>query len=66
MHNKSGDQFSAICNEVPQINTDATGRIRLVVNSQQDALDYQISLSNLNGIVTGAHIHSGGLYVECI
>lgn len=59
----SGDQFSARLsgdNEVPQVNTDATGRIRLVVNSQQDALDYQISLSNLNGIVTGAHIHSGG------
>ncbi len=59
----SGDQFSARLSgdkEVPQVNTDATGRIRLVVNSQQDALDYQISLSNLNGIVTGAHIHSGG------
>ena len=59
----SGDQFSARLsgdNEVPQVNTDSTGRIRLVVNSQQDALDYQISLSNLNGIVTGAHIHSGG------
>jgi Cu/Zn superoxide dismutase len=59
----SGDQFSARLtgdNEVPQVNTDATGRIRLIVNSQQDALDYQISLSNLNGIVTGAHIHSGG------
>jgi Cu/Zn superoxide dismutase len=59
----SGDQFSARLsgdNEVPPVNTDATGRIRLVVNSQQDPLDYQISLSNLNGIVTGAHIHSGG------
>jgi len=59
----SGDQFSARLtgdNEVPPVDTDATGRIRLVVNSAQDAVDYQISLSNLNGIVTGAHIHSGG------
>lgn len=59
----SGDQFSARLtgdNEVPPVNTDATGRIRLIVNSAQDAVDYQISLSNLNGIVTGAHIHSGG------
>jgi hypothetical protein len=59
----SGDQFSARLtgdNEVPPVNTDATGRIRLIVNSGQDAVDYQISLSNLNGIVTGAHIHSGG------
>jgi hypothetical protein len=59
----SGDQFSARLsgdNEVPPVSTDATGRIRLVVNSQQDPLDYQISLSNLNGVVTGAHIHSGG------
>lgn len=59
----SNDQFSARLtgdNEVPPVDTDATGRIRLVVNSAQDAVDYQISLSNLNGIVTGAHIHTGG------
>jgi CHRD domain-containing protein len=58
----SGDQFSARLtgdNEVPPVNTDATGRIRLIVNSAQDAVGYQISLSNLNGIVTGAHIHRG-------
>lgn len=45
--------------EVPPVNTDATGTIRLAANSRQDALDYQLSLSNLNGVVTGAHIHRG-------
>lgn len=58
----SDKQFSSRLtgdNEVPPVSTDATGRIRLIVNSQQDALDYQISFSNLNGIVTGAHIHRG-------
>jgi Cu/Zn superoxide dismutase len=44
--------------EVPPVDTDAAGRIRLAAKSQ-DALDYQISLSNLNGVVTGAHIHRG-------
>jgi hypothetical protein len=44
--------------EVPPVDTDATGRIRLAAKSQ-DVLDYQISLSNLNGVVTGAHIHRG-------
>ena len=45
--------------EVPPVDTDATGTIRLATNSRQDALNYQISLSNLNGVVTGAHIHRG-------
>jgi len=45
--------------EVPPVNTDATGTIKLAANSRQDALDYQLSLSNLNGVVTGAHIHRG-------
>ena len=45
--------------EVPPVDTDATGTVRLAANSRQDALDYQISLSNLNGVVTGAHIHRG-------
>jgi hypothetical protein len=45
--------------EVPPVNTDATGTIRLAANSRQDALEYQLSLSNLNGVVTGAHIHRG-------
>jgi Cu/Zn superoxide dismutase len=58
----SGKQFSARLtgdNEVPPVNKDATGRIRITVNSQQDALDYQLSLSSLKGVVTGAHIHKG-------
>jgi CHRD domain len=45
--------------EVPPVDTDATARIRLIANSQQDALDYRLSVSNLNGVVTGAHIHRG-------
>jgi hypothetical protein len=45
--------------EVPPVDTDATGRVRLTANSQQDELVYQLSVSNLNGIVTGAHIHRG-------
>src|SRR5919199_2501966 len=45
--------------EVPPVDTDATARIRLIANSQQDALDYRLSVSNLNGVITGAHIHKG-------
>jgi hypothetical protein len=45
--------------EVPPVDTDITGRIRLTANAQQDALDYQLSISNLNGVATGAHIHRG-------
>ena len=59
----SEKQFSARLagdNEVTPVNTDATGRIRLIANSAQSALDYHICLSNLNGVVTGAHIHRGG------
>ncbi|MFL6430440.1 MAG: CHRD domain-containing protein [Nitrososphaeraceae archaeon] len=58
----SGKEFSARLTgdkEVPPVDTDATGRIRLTANSQQDVLDYQLSVSNLNGISTGAHIHRG-------
>jgi CHRD domain len=45
--------------EVPPVDTDATARIRLIANSQQNALDYRLSVSNLNGVVSGAHIHRG-------
>jgi CHRD domain len=58
----SGKEFSARLTgdkDIPPVDTDATGRIRLTVNSQQDALDYQLSVSNLNGVATGAHIHRG-------
>jgi CHRD domain-containing protein len=60
----SGKQFSAVLtgdNEVPPIDTEATGRIKLIANSQQSALDYQLSLSNVNGVVNGAHIHRGSV-----
>ncbi|MFL6359903.1 MAG: CHRD domain-containing protein [Nitrososphaeraceae archaeon] len=58
----SGKEFSARLTgdkEVPPVDTDATGRIRLTANSQQDVLDYRLSVSNLNGVATGAHIHRG-------
>jgi Cu/Zn superoxide dismutase len=45
--------------EVPPVDTDATGRVRLTANSQQHELVYQLYVSNLNGVVTGAHIHRG-------
>lgn len=45
--------------EVPPVDTDATARIRLIANSQQDGLDYRLSVSNINGVITGAHIHKG-------
>ena len=45
--------------EVPPVDTDATARIRLIANSQQGGLDYRLSVSNINGLITGAHIHKG-------
>jgi len=60
----SGKHFSAVLtgdNEVPPVNTDATGKIKLFVNPQQSTLDYQFSISDLNGVVTGAHIHKGSI-----
>jgi hypothetical protein len=60
----SGKHFSAVFtgdNEVPPVNTDATGKIKLFVNPQQSTLDYQFSISDLNGVVTGAHIHKGSI-----
>jgi CHRD domain-containing protein len=59
----SGQQFSAKMTgdgEVPPVDTDATGTIRLSVAPQQtDALNYDLTITNLNGAVTGAHIHMG-------
>ena len=60
----SGKHFSAVLtgdNEVPPVNTDTTGKIKLFANPQQSTLDYQLSISDLNGVVTGAHIHKGSL-----
>lgn len=60
----SAKQFIAVLtgdNEVPPVDTEATGRIKLTVNYQQNALDYQLSLSNVNSIVNGAHIHWGSV-----
>src|SRR5690349_19940135 len=58
----SGQKFSAIMTgdkEVPPVSTDTTGTIRVVANSQQQTLDYDLTLTNLNGVITGAHIHMG-------
>ena len=60
----SGKHFSAVLtgdNEIPPVNTDATGKIKLFANPQQSMLNYQISISDLNGVVTGAHIHKGSV-----
>src|SRR5919198_1775936 len=60
----SGNVFSARLTgdkEVPPVDTDATGRIKLTANSQEDALGYQLSISNLNGVATSAHIHWGSV-----
>jgi hypothetical protein len=45
--------------EVPPVSTDTTGTIRVVANSQQQTLDYDLTVTNLNGMITGAHIHMG-------
>ena len=58
----SGQKFSAKMTgdkEVPPVSTDTTGTIRVQANSQQQTLDYDLTLTNLNGVVTGAHIHMG-------
>ena len=63
----SGKHFSAVLtgdNEVPPVNTDATGKIKLFANPQQSTLDYQFSISDLNGVVTGAHIHKGSIGIN--
>jgi len=63
----SGKHFSAVLtgdNEVPPVNTDATGKIKLFANPQQNMLDYQLSISDLNGVVTGAHIHKGNIGIN--
>lgn len=58
----SGQEFSAKMTgdkEVPPVSTDTTGTIRVKANSQQQTLDYDLTLTNLNGVITGAHIHMG-------
>jgi hypothetical protein len=47
-------------NEVPPINTDATGIVNLALNSEEGAkiLGYGLTITNLNGGM-GAHIHLG-------
>jgi CHRD domain len=58
----SGQKFSAKMTgdkEVPPVSTDTTGTIRVEANSQRQTLDYDLTLTNLNGVITGAHIHMG-------
>lgn len=64
MSSISEKQFRALLtgdNEVPPVDTQAIGKIKLIANPQQTALNYQISLSDLNGVVIGAHIHRGSV-----
>lgn len=45
-------------NEVPPVNTGATGSAKFQLNREGNLLTYQLSVSNVTGIV-GAHIHTG-------
>jgi CHRD domain len=45
-------------NEVPAIQTSATGTAKFTVGADGKSLSYVLNVTNMNG-VTGAHIHSG-------
>ena len=45
-------------NEVPPIQTSATGTAKFTVSADGKSLNYVLNVTNMNG-VTGAHIHSG-------
>lgn len=49
--------------EVPPVNTDTTGTISLAVTTnskqQQNALDYDLTITNLNGAIAGADVQIG-------
>jgi CHRD domain len=49
--------------EVPPVNTEATGIVNLALNNEEGAkiLSYGLTITNLHGIVIGAHIHLGSL-----
>ena len=49
----SGDQ------EVPPVTTDATGVGGFFINAAKDSMCISISVVNLSGPITGAHIHQG-------
>jgi hypothetical protein len=45
-------------NEVPHLSTAATGVAKFQLSADERTMDYQITVTNINGIM-GAHIHSG-------
>jgi hypothetical protein len=45
-------------NEVPPVNTKATGSAKFTLSTDRKSLDYVLNVTNMSGIV-GAHIHSG-------
>lgn len=45
--------------EVPAVNTSASGVAGLLVNSTRDSLFINVSVANLSGAITGIHIHDG-------
>jgi len=51
----SGDQ------EVPPVSTEATGVGGFFINEAKDSLCISISVVNLSGPITGAHIHQGAM-----
>lgn len=46
-------------NEVPAVDTDATGVGGFFINAAKDSLCITISVNGLSGPITGAHIHTG-------
>lgn len=47
--------------EVPPVNTDATGLAHASFNSTMDSLSYQVIADGLSGPITGAHFHLGAI-----
>jgi len=45
--------------EVPPVSTPARGEFRGAISRNDDAIDYELSYSGLQGTVTQAHIHFG-------
>ena len=43
--------------EVPVVNTDASGELRGMISRDDSSIDYELTYSGLQGIVTQAHIH---------
>lgn len=44
-------------NEVPIVSTGATGRLKAMIAEDEQSIEYELSFSDLNGVVAQAHIH---------